>query len=213
MSVHPDPLQFSGLPRGPFSVIHADPPWQFKPWSHRGLDRGAEQHYSTMTIADIMALPVKDIAADDAALFLWVVQPMLPEALDLIRAWGFEFKTVAYCWVKIKGKSAQTHLFVDSGAVRKGLGYHTRAGMEQCWLATRGKGYARLSRGEGQVHIEGLREHSRKPDFFAQSIERLVGDVPKLEMFARTERAGWTVWGNQTDKFAPAVKFKAGADQ
>jgi N6-adenosine-specific RNA methylase IME4 len=132
-------------------------------------------------------------------LFLWVVQPQLPEALRLIEAWGFTFKTVAYCWVKNKGN--QDRLFYAGEDVRKGLGYHTRSGMEQCWLATRGKGYSRLSKSETQVVFSPLREHSRKPDEISDSIVNLTGDVPRLEMFARTQRPGWDVWGNQTSKF------------
>lgn len=189
------------LPPGPFNVIYADPPWRFQSWSELGEDRSAVQHYDCMDLDAIAALPVADIAAEDAALFMWVIQPMLPEALELIKAWGFTYKTVAFGWIKIKGDAAQRFLFADSGSVRKGMGYHTRSGMEQCWLATRGRGYDRLAKGEAQVHLEGIREHSRKPDHFADAITRLTGDVPKLEMFARTKRPGWAVWGNQVDKF------------
>ncbi|MCC0035457.1 MAG: adenine methyltransferase [Hoeflea sp.] len=191
----------SALPPGPFNVIYADPPWRFESWSTDGEGRSATQHYDCMNLDAIAALPVSDIAAKDAALFLWVIQPMLPEALKLIEAWGFTYKTVAFGWVKIKGEPRQQFLFADSGSVRKGMGYHTRAGMEQCWLATRGRGYERLTKGEAQVHLEGLREHSRKPDHFADAITRLTGDVPRLEMFARTTRPRWSVWGNQVDKF------------
>lgn len=189
---------------GGYRVIYADPPWSFKAWSHRGEDRGAIQHYSCMSLEEIAALPVSDWAAEDAALFLWVVQPMLPEAMQLIGAWHFEFKSVAFAWVKTNGK--QDRLFYAGGDVRMGLGYHTRAGFEQCWLATRGKGYQRLSKGEPQVVFAPRREHSRKPDEIADSIVRLVGDVPRLEMFARTRRPGWDVYGNETGKFnAPPV--------
>jgi N6-adenosine-specific RNA methylase IME4 len=77
--------------------------------------------------------------------------------------------------------------------------------MEQCWLATRGKGYERLSQGEAQVIFAPVREHSRKPDEIAQSIERLAGDVPKVELFARAQRTGWTCWGNEVGKFEVAA--------
>lgn len=191
------------VPRSNYRVIYADPAWLFQPWSHRGENRGAVQHYDCMTLDDMCALPVADIVADDAALFMWVVQPMLPEAMRLIEAWGFTYKTIAYCWVKIKG--GQDRLFYAGEDVRKGLGYHTRAGMELCWLATRGKGYERLSKGEAQVVFSPLREHSHKPDEIADSIVSLTGDVPKLELFARTKRPGWDVWGNRTDKFESAA--------
>lgn len=195
----------SALPDGPFEVIYADPPWRFESWSDQGEGRSAVQHYDCMDLDAIAALPVSDIAARDAALFMWVIQPMLPEALKLIEAWGFTYKTVAFAWFKIKGEPEQLFLFADSGSVRKGMGYHTRSGMEQCWLATRGHGYERLTKGEAQAHLEGVREHSRKPEHFAHAIERLTGDVPKLEMFARTERPGWTAWGNQVGKFTERV--------
>jgi N6-adenosine-specific RNA methylase IME4 len=195
----------SGLPAGPYSVIYADPPWSYQTWSHRGQGKGASQHYATMDAAALRALPVADMAAKDAALFLWVVQPQLPEAMALIEAWGFTFKTVAFVWCKIKagGKGGvQDRLFYGAEDVRKGLGYHTRSGAEQCWLATRGKGYRRISMGEAQVVFSPLREHSRKPDEIADSIVRLTGDAPRIEMFARTKRPGWDAWGNQVDRFA-----------
>lgn len=194
---------FAGLPRGHYRVLYADPPWLFHAWSQRGEDRGAVQHYGCMDLDAIKALPVGDVAAADAALFLWVVQPMLPEALSLIAAWGFTFKTVGYYWIKIKG--GQDRLFYAGDDVKKGLGYHTRAGAEQCWIATRGRGYERLSQGEAQVVFSPLRQHSRKPDEIAESIVRLTGDVPKLELFARTRRPGWDAAGNEVEKFKAVV--------
>lgn len=193
------------LPHGPYSLIYADPPWSFKTWSPRGDGRSASQHYGCMSIKDICALPVKDITAKDAVLFLWVVQPLLPRALEVIKAWGFTFKTVGYVWVKIKG--GQDRLFYAGADVKNGLGYHTRAGCEQCWIAVKGSGYDRMSKSEAQVVFSPLREHSRKPDEIRESIERLVGDVPKLEMFARESSAkGWDTWGNETEKFDDAAR-------
>lgn len=188
------------LPPGPFSIIYADPPWAYQTWSHRGQGKGAAQHYDTMAADDIRALPVREIAAEDAALFLWVVQPQLPEALALIEAWGFTYKTVAFYWIKTRG--GQHRLFYGAEDARLGLGYHTRSGAEQCWLATRGKGYRRHSAGVRQVVHAPLREHSRKPDEIAEAIVELTGDAPRIELFARTTRPGWSVWGNQTDRFA-----------
>lgn len=191
------------LPPGPFSVLYADPPWAYHTRSHRGQGKGAAQHYATMPAEDIRALPVRDIAADDAVLFLWVVQPQLPEALALIEAWGFTYKTVAFYWIKTSGR--QERLFYGAEDARLGLGYHTRSSAEQCWLATRGKGYKRQSASVRQVVHAPLREHSRKPDEIATSIEQLTGDVPRIELFARTKRPGWSVWGNETDRFRGAA--------
>ncbi len=191
------------LPQKKYNVIYADPPWKFHTYSHRGKGRSPNQHYDCMDAQSIRDLNVGDIAAQDAVLFLWVVQAQLEEAFALIKAWGFTFKTVAYTWVKIKG--GQDRLFYASEDVRMGMGYHTRAGCEQMFLATRGKGYKRFSMGEPQVLLSPLREHSRKPDEIITSIERLVGDVPRIELFARTRRDGWDAWGNEIDKFVVAA--------
>lgn len=184
---------------GPFSIVMADPPWKFRTWSETNQAKSPSRHYQLMEADEIRAIPVRDWCAPDAALFLWVVQSNLPEALALIEAWGFKFKTVAFAWVKIKGK--QTRLFYDDVDVRMGLGYHTRSGFEQCWLATRGDGYERLVKDEPQVIFSPRREHSRKPDEIAEAIVRLCGDLPRLEMFARTKRPGWDAFGNETEKF------------
>jgi N6-adenosine-specific RNA methylase IME4 len=182
-----------------FKIGYLDPPWKFQAWSGRGEAKSASQHYDCMSVDDICALPIGEMFDDDAAIFVWVVQSMLPEALQVISAWGFTFKTVAFAWVKIKGK--QDRLFYAGDDVKIGMGYHTRAGFEQCWLATRGKGYERLSKGEPQVVFSPLREHSRKPDEIADAIVRLCGDVPRIECFARTKRHGWAAFGNQIGKF------------
>lgn len=187
-----------------WSVFHADPPWQFRTWGESGADRAPEQHYGTMPIEDIMRLPVADVAAESAVLFLWVYQPMLPEAMKLIEAWGFKFKTVAFVWVKTTGVDGQGRLFWDQADCRKGLGYYTRAGTEQVWLATRGKIFSRLDKGVGQTVFAPVREHSRKPDVIPHLITRLTGDIPRLEMFGRVERPGWDVFGNEVGKFEAA---------
>lgn len=188
---------------GKYRVVYADPPWSFETWSHRGQGKGASQHYATQDLDWLKKLPVGELAAADAALFLWVVQPLLPEALELIGAWGFKYKTVGYVWVKTKDEPGSMLFWDeawDQSATRLGLGYHTRSGAEQCWIATRGKGYERLSKGEPQVVHAGLREHSRKPDSIADSIVRLA-EGPRVELFARQQRAGFDPWGNQIDKF------------
>lgn len=191
---------FDGLPLNHYRVLMVDPPWRFRTWSDTNQAKSASRYYDLMHTKDLMALPVGALATEDAAMFLWVCQPNLVDAMDVISAWGFTFKTVAFAWVKIKGK--QDRLFYAGEDVRMGMGYHTRAGFEQCWLATRGSGYERLVRDEPQVIFSPLREHSRKPDEVAEAIVRLVGDVPRIEVFARTQRPGWAAWGNETDKFS-----------
>jgi N6-adenosine-specific RNA methylase IME4 len=201
------------FPEGKFKVIYADPPWLFRTWSQKGEVKSPSQHYSCMNLEDICKLPVSDIAMDDSVLFLWVIQSMLPEALKLMAAWGFGFKTVAYCWIKMPKKWQPLDERIEP---RMGLGYHTRCGMEQCWLGTRGKGYPRQSAGVAQVHHSfedtevlhsPLRQHSRKPDEFALRTEQLCGDVPRIELFGRVQRPGWTVWGNEVKKFTPEERL------
>ncbi len=191
------------LPPGPFGAIMADPPWSFRSWSDKGKNRApdalvrqkglAERHYATMSLADIRALPVGDVAARDAVLFLWAVDCMLPEALETGRGWGFTFKTVAFTWAKSKAQ----------GGYHIGLGYWTRGNPEQCLLFTKGSP-RRLSAAVRQLIVAPRREHSRKPDEAAERIERLVAG-PYLEMFARTTRPGWAAWGNDVERFAEAA--------
>jgi N6-adenosine-specific RNA methylase IME4 len=171
-----------------YSVIYADPPWSFQVWSGEGKDRAAENHYPTMEQRDIEALPVGALAAENCALFMWAVMPQLPEALAVIKAWGFEFKTCAFVWVK------QTK---DEERFATGMGYWTRANAEICLLATRGNP-VRLHADVHQVVLAPRMEHSRKPDEVAERIQRLVPG-PYIELFARRQREGWDVWGNQAE--------------
>jgi N6-adenosine-specific RNA methylase IME4 len=179
------------LPRGRFGAILADPPWRFRTWSETNQRRSASRYYSLMTLENIKALPIPDIAADDCVLFLWAINPMLPHALDVIDAWGFTFKTVAFTWVKTTPSTQpRWHL---------GLGYWTRANTETCLLATRGKP-KRVAKDVRQLLISRRREHSRKPGCVYGRIERLVAG-PSLELFARQRREGWKSWGDQIEKF------------
>ena len=181
-------------------IVYADPPWSFKTFSDEGKDRAPEQHYQTMTIDDICAIPVKEWVADDALLYIWAYQPLLPETFTVMEAWGFKYTTIGFIWVKING--GQDRLFYAQEDVRKSLGYYTRAGGEICLIAKRGKGIpGRLSKSEAQVVLSPLREHSRKSDEIAESIVEMHGDIPRLEMFARTPRKGWELFGNETQKF------------
>lgn len=182
-------------------ILYVDPPWQYRTWSEDGKDRAPEQHYATMSIEDIMALPVPSITERDAAMFLWIYQPMVPEALRLIEAWGFTFKTIAFIWVKVNGGDQQGRLFWDQAECRKGLGYWTRSGTEQVWLATRGRAFKRLDKGVGQTVFAAPREHSRKPDAIPHLITRLTGDLLRLELFGREQRPGWDVFGNEARRF------------
>jgi N6-adenosine-specific RNA methylase IME4 len=146
-------------------------------------------------------LPVADVAAEDCVLFMWACWPMLPEALKVIDAWGFTYKTCGFDWMKANNR--QPDMFREDADVQVGMGYWTRANSEPCLLATRGKP-KRLNADVRMGIIEPRRQHSRKPDCVHGRIERLVAG-PYLELFARTPREGWTVWGNETDKFREAA--------
>lgn len=187
-------------PTGKYGAILADPPWQFKVWSRdTGLGRSAELHYGTMSFDDLATMPVADLAAEDCALFCWACWPSIDYALRVVDAWGFNYKTMAFVWVKGEGLP----LFPDDIRAQVGMGYWTRANTEPCILATRGSP-KRLHADVSQVIIERRREHSRKPDCVHGRIERLVAG-PYLELFARQRRPGWDCWGNEPDKFAGAA--------
>jgi N6-adenosine-specific RNA methylase IME4 len=197
----------SALPAGPFGCILADPPWAFRTFGGDAMTphRSTEDHYSTMSLAEMAAIPVAEIAAKDCALFMWVVGSHLTESIELAEAWGFKFKTDAFYWLKERLNGAgQPDLFTgDVPELRISMGYWTRKQIEPCWLFTRGSP-RRLSKGVRQAIVEPRREHSRKPDCQYDRIEALVGG-PRLELFARHQRPGWTVWGNQTDRFGAAA--------
>lgn len=187
------PDLFGGLPATTFGTIAADPPWSFKTWSDKG--KGRSPDYALMSLDDIKALPVADLALPDSVLLLWVVNPMLPQGLDVMSAWGFSFKTIAFCWAK-------TTLRTDVSWAPKyhiGLGYWSRQNIELCLLGVRGKP-KRQARDVRQLIVSPRRDHSRKPEQFYSSAERLAPG-PYLELFSRTNREGWVAWGNESGKF------------
>ena len=142
-----------------------------------------------MSIDELCALPVETLAEKDCLLFLWATFPQLPEALRLIQAWGFTFKTVAFVWLKLNKKSP-TWFY--------GLGYWTRGNAKICLLAKRGKP-KRRSAGVHQFIISPVEEHSKKPDVTRHKIIELAGDLTRVELFARQKTPGWDVWGNEVD--------------
>ena len=180
------------LPTGPFSLLYADPPWRFKTYSKAGLGKSADNHYTTMSIDEMRTLPVVDIAADNSLLVMWVYDPMLLEAISLAASWGFyNLTTVEFRW--LKGNHQRLHF---------GLGYHTRGGgCEECWLFKRGKGLPVLSHKIRKEFYAERREHSRKPDEVRGWLVDLYGDVPRIELFARTSAPGWVSWGLENEKY------------
>lgn len=193
---------FAQFADGAFGCFLADPPWAFTTFSGQAMTphRSAEDHYKTLDLDALCALPVARIAAKDAALFMWIVDSHLDAALVLGRAWGFDFKTVALIWLKSGMYDAQFDLFTgDLPDPRMSMGYWSRKQAELCLLFTRGSP-ARLSKGVRQVIVDRRREHSRKPDEQYARIEALVAG-PRCELFARTAWPGWSAWGNQVGKF------------
>lgn len=172
---------------GKYQVIYADPPWAYRVWSKKGNGRSAESHYPTMSIEEIADLPVKKLADENCALFLWVTFPLLKEIWKVIDAWGFTYKSVAFVWIK-QNKKADSLFW--------GMGYWTRANAEICILATKGSP-KRYSKRVHQVIVSHIEEHSKKPEEARRRIEQLMGDVPRIELFARRETPGWDVWGNE----------------
>jgi N6-adenosine-specific RNA methylase IME4 len=197
---------FEGLQKRSYGVILADPPWQFNSlWGGRPKktkagypSRAIDRHYDTMTIDEIAALPVADLAADDCVLFLWTCWPVLQASFRVLDGWGFTYKTCAFSWMK----ADPYRLFADDKTPFAGMGYWTRANTEPCLLATRGKP-KRLNADVRQGIIAPRREHSRKPDEIHGRIERLVAG-PYCELFARQSRHGWDTWGNEAAKFDEA---------
>lgn len=191
---HPFNPSTTGLMPHGYGAILCDPPWAFSTWSKTRQTRSAENHYAIMTLDDICALPVADLAKPDCALFLWCINSMIPQALQVIDAWGFTYKTVAFTWAKRTPTDKAWHV---------GMGFWTRQNTEQCLLATRGKP-KRKSAGVRQLVVSPRRQHSRKPDSVRESIVALV-DGRYAELFARDLCPGWDSWGLETTKFSVAA--------
>lgn len=167
-----------------YEIIYADPPWQYRQKKGQGV---AENHYPTMSIDELCNLPISTLSAKDCVLFLWATFPQLPEALKLIESWGFAYKTVAFTWVKLNKSGIGNFL---------GLGYWTRSNAEICLLGVKGHP-KRISKKIRQLIISPLEQHSKKPDVARERIVELMGDLPRIELFARQGVSGWDAWGNE----------------
>ncbi len=174
------------FPNKKYQIIYADPPWSYRDKALAG-NRGAGCKYPVQGNEWIENLPVSEIADEDCALFLWVTMPKLNECWKIIEKWGFDYKTVAFTWVKRNKKS-------DSWFW--GMGSWTRANAEVCLLATKGKP-KRINAGVHSVVDTRIEEHSKKPDEVRKRIVELLGDLPRIELFARQKTEGWDVWGNE----------------
>jgi N6-adenosine-specific RNA methylase IME4 len=187
----PAPAPFESLCDGAARCILADPPWLFEAWSGKGTAKNPLAHYACLNLDQIAALPVRSLAdPEGCVLILWATAPMLPQAFDLMARWGFSYRS-AGAWAK-QSRSGRSLAF--------GTGYIYRSAAEFWLLGTIGKPSLR-SRSVRNLIVAPLREHSRKPDQMHADIERLF-HPPYVELFARNTRPGWSVWGNELQKFA-----------
>ena len=177
-----------------YQIIYADPPYQYRDKmivsGVHGMIRGAESYYKTMSIADIENLPVNQISDSNCVLFLWATMPMLQEGLNIIKSWGFQYKTCGFVWIK-KTKTGKNFV---------GMGHYTRGNAELCLIGMRGK-LNRRAKNISQIIESQIREHSRKPIEVREKIVELYGDLPRIELFAREKTQGWDVLGNEVDKY------------
>ena len=190
----------------PYQVVYADPPWNCHPHNlkqeHGGFFRlNVNRQYPTTSNEEIAALPIKDIIADDAACFMWTTDSHLPYAIEIMKSWGFTYKTIGFVWVKKE----------KSGKQVKMLAPWTMKGAEICLLGTRGAMTKHKAENNIlQVHEAVRREHSRKPDIIRDEIKRMFPHGKRIELFARTAMPGWDAWGNEVEKFTEQEEPKKG---
>lgn len=185
---------FGELPQYRARVILADPPWYFANFSEKGEAKNPVAHYGCMSLEAIKALPVLELAnPDGCALVMWATAPMLPQAMETMKAWGFGFAS-AGAWAK-QSKSGEKWAF--------GTGYCYRSAAEFFLLGRVGKPKLK-SQSVRNLIVAPVREHSRKPDEMRRMIEAQF-DGPRIELFAREPAPGWLSWGNETGKFAAAA--------
>jgi N6-adenosine-specific RNA methylase IME4 len=170
-----------------YKIIYADPPWSYND-KMSGHSFSLDHEYETQSKNWIQNLPITNIAENDCVLFLWATSPLLPEALDVIKSWGFKYKTVAFCWSKR----------TKHGKNVSNLGRWTMGNIEVCLLATKGKPQ-RISNNIKQLVIAERNKHSAKPHAVRERIVELMGTQSRIELFAREKTEGWDVWGNEVE--------------
>ena len=186
------------FPNKKYQIIYADPPWSYYNDSTSSPDcttvKGMRRPpYPVMSSKEIKELPVKDLAEDDSILLIWTTDYHLERCMDVIKSWGFEYKTVGFVWSK-KNKNGSQVCFMGA--------YTMKSGVELCLLATRGKNAHKLVKKHNiRSYIESPRmKHSKKPDEIKHRIIELFGNLSRIELFAREETEGWDVWGNEVNE-------------
>lgn len=169
-----------------YNIVYADPAWSYKDKKNNDPKMGGIT-YPTMELEDIKRLPIKELCNKDCSLFLWVTMPMLKEGLEVIDAWGFKYITCAFTWVKQNPKGE---------GIYSGLGHWTNGNAELCLFAKKGKPH-RVEKNVKQIILSPRQRHSQKPSETRDRIVRLVGDLPRIELFARQYADGWDCWGNE----------------
>ena len=169
-----------------YGIIYADPPWRYDNPKNNDPAMGGIT-YPTMSLEDICNMPIHNIASKNCILFLWATMPKLREALEVIKAWGFNYKTCAFCWVKQNP---------SGNGIYSGLGHWTNGNAELCLLATKGAP-KRVSKNVKQIVLAPRGRHSAKPPEVRDRIVQLIGDMSRIELFAREEPEGWDCFGNE----------------
>jgi len=171
-----------------YQIIYADPPWAYNE-SGSG-NRVVHSKYKTMQIEELEKIPLNLIVDEDCILWLWVTFPRLKEGLQLMDAWGFDFKGLGFNWIKMNKKNTNTLFW--------GMGYYTRQNPEVCLIGRKGK-LKPLTRSIHSVIMSPIEWHSKKPNIIREKIVEVCGDLPRIELFAREKTEGWDVWGNEVE--------------
>ena len=174
-----------------YQIIYADPPWRYndKLGTNSAKMGGYDKYYKGMSLTEICNLPINKISDKDCILFLWITMPKLPEAFKVIESWGFTYKTTAFTWIKLNPKAK---------TIFKGVGRWVMGNAELVLLATKGKPH-RIVKNISQVVIAERGGHSVKPNEVKKRIVELMGDLPRIELFARQKTEGWDIWGNEVE--------------
>jgi len=201
-----------------YSILYVDCPWQYKDKANAGK-RGAEHKYQCMSLAELIGMRpyIDSIANDNSVMFMWATGPIMPDALKVMEYWEFDYRTIAFTWIKTNPKGTGRSLDtgqplylatflnregeIDTYGDFLGMGNHTRANAEFVLLGVRGKGLQRVNNSVRSTVISPIREHSRKPAEVRTAIENLYGEQERIELFAREVVSGWDAHGLETDKF------------
>lgn len=174
------------LPKNKYNIILADPPWEY---SDKATSGACNNHYNTLSYDELKKLKVTNISDKDCFLLMWVTFPQMEIAMKLFNDWGFKYKTILFLWIKT----------TNDGKYHYSIGNYTRSNSEVLLLGRKGK-LPILYKNYSQLIFSKRRKHSQKPDVIYTNIERMFGDVKKIELFSRNHREGWDVWGNEIPK-------------